>query len=399
LGLHFLQQGVEECAALRERRIRARLDLEPSREDVVRSKSAIRCNQLDEIVDQSRRSDQEHRRNRHLEHHQAAAEPRAVGFFGAARAGLQTLAEVQCGHAQSRKHAHQDSRRDRRCERKQQRHAVQHWTVVLNLTQREQAQQQNLQRVGHTDAQGAREEREQHALGQQLPHQPASRSAERGAHRHFGNTLLSARQQQAGHIAAGNQQNQDAGRHQQQQTGSHACDHEGVQPGQPQRLSGIAHRVLPLQSLRQSIRLQLRLPQRDARFQTADQRVIMLVPGAAHRVVVANHEPQVGVDQEPESVRHHSDDFERLAVAMHRLAQGLPRSAEQVRGQGVAQDRPRRAGALGIFRRKVTAGSRGDSQSSKQIPRDEAGAYQFGFLPAGERARRGGVHKGREAFK
>lgn len=136
----------------------------------------------------------------------------------------QRLLGVGPRHVGGWKRAKEQAAADGRDRREQQRrrvdgHFIQTWGPFRRHGD-EDVQQSERQR----NAEDASQEGDQRALHEQLRHQPQPLSSERGTHGHFVLAGAAARHKQAGHVDAGDEQ-QDADRTEQhEQRLSHALD-------------------------------------------------------------------------------------------------------------------------------------------------------------------------------
>jgi hypothetical protein len=191
---------------------------------------------------------------------------------------------------------------------------------------------------GEEQAAGGPERRQHQALGQQLPHDPAAARAHCRSHRQFLRAHRTARQQQVGDIAAGDQQHQADGTEQDEQLLAIVADevageveHRGAALGQ------IVGMRLP-QLLGKLHQLRARLFHGHAWLQPRDQRQIVAAELVPARFLDGPGHPQLfGVAGEPERRRHHAQHPERAAIQSDVAADDRRIGAEPADPQLLAQ--------------------------------------------------------------
>ena len=188
------------------------------RQHAVRSITGLDTLQAVEAREQQSRADQQHHRHRHLRDDQRALHPLAAPASPAwpppcfsaddqidAAAERRQRAEQHAGHDRDAKREDQhrsDRSRSRRCA------TVKRPTNVVSMS---------IVSHANADADDAAGDRQQRALGQQLPHQPAAAGAERGAHRQLAIAAEHPRQREVGDVRARDQQHQAGDAEQDQQ--------------------------------------------------------------------------------------------------------------------------------------------------------------------------------------
>jgi hypothetical protein len=204
-------------------------------------------------------------------------------------------------------------------------------------------------------------DREQHALGQQLPDDPPASGTERRAHGNLALAAHAAREQEVRDVGAGDEQHAGHGAAEQPDRSAHAADHLLLQRNDAERQPAIGRieiRELAAQPGGQRIHFLLHLPDGHAGFQPADDVVVLAVArprrGRSHR----ERDDDVGVGGVAEG-RHHlvaqrkglgqdADDLIPAAVQLEPASDGAAIAAIAAHPCRVAENRAcgRR---LGVF--------------------------------------------------
>ena len=220
-------------------------------------------------ANQQPRADQHHHRQRHFRDHQRIAH-HAPGAPGGAAAAAFSQRRVEIGARASnrRRDAEQNAGGNRHSQRKQKQTGVDsRFRQPWNAGRPKPRQQRYYAARQHHPQRSARQ-RQQHALGEQLRHNPAAARAQRGAYGDLLVTSGASRQHQIGHIHAGHQQQKPHRRHQYQQRLTHVAHQflpkrkQGWAPASVQRRTGL------FQPARDDVQFGLRPVDLDARVQS-----------------------------------------------------------------------------------------------------------------------------------
>ena len=240
-----------------------------------------------EGADEEAGSDQQHQRQRHFGDHETLAEKRLTGAAGQAPSRLShRLRDVASAAVQRRRQAAEHAGQRGQREREDQHRPVQRdFRFVRDGTRRHQRENRRQAGIGEQHADDAGGERQDQALGEQLPNQSASAGAQRGADRHLALTRRRLRQQQVRHVGAGDQR----------------------AAARPRRTAPRCHRVMPLRK-RLCERQQTDAPffgklLRLAFLQVRDDRVAGRPPPARRHTGL-----------QPSEQVHAADAFDRLAA-------------------------------------------------------------------------------------
>ena len=193
---------------------------------------------------------------------------------------------------------------------------------------------------GHGKTGGAAEERQDDALGDQLPHQSLPAGAERGADRQLALARGRARQQQVGEIGGGEQQQAQAraaeGEKHQAESRGHVVPHAEV--ADAGLLVGV--RILAREALGDDHELGARLLERHSRSETCHAVDVVVRPVGVVLVPERQHRPQLAVPGgKVEGRRHDADDGVGNAVETHRSPEHRRVARELRLPQPMADDR------------------------------------------------------------
>ena len=168
---------------------------------------------------------------------------------------------------------------------------------------------------------------EDHAFGEQLAHEVAAAGAQRGADGHLAAARGGARDQQAGHIGAGDQHDEAHRHHQHQQGRAYAAHHAVLQQVGVDAHGVVGRGILLLEALRDGVEVGAGGGQRDVGLQAGEDMeagarsaIEELAAGLAERGEDLALEVRVGV---AEAGRHHADDGVRLAIEIELSGPGL----------------------------------------------------------------------------
>ena len=172
---------------------------------------------------------------------------------------------------------------------------------------------------GEEDSQRASHQAQQQAFAENLRDQTAAPRAQCRANRHFLAPAGDARQQQAGHVDAGQQQQKSHRAQQQQQRGPDVFEqrlfhphHGNIPTRQPGRLR--------IDAARDGAQLGLRLGDRDARLQARDDAEIVVHAVLGAQLRDRPRHVKVAGQRMPEIRSEHADHGVRLAVHDERPA-------------------------------------------------------------------------------
>ena len=246
----------------------------------------------------------------------------------------------------------------------------------------------------HRQSRRAAHHGEQNALGEQLPHQPLPARAQS---RPDGDLLAppgGARQQQVGHVRAGDQQHQDHRPEQHQQRPADVAHHLILQADYVHAEGAVAL-VLHPDAIGDDIDVRLRLLHRNTRLEP-HQDVVVLVAPPLHRVraqgqreknVHRRHRPfrrhDLGVQQE--AGLQHARHGERIAVQGNALADDVGIGIEKPLPDRVAQNRDRRFAGRVFIRCRQPAQVRPRAEHPQQAGLCAHGVHPHRLIAAGER--------------
>ena len=212
------------------------------RDDVGRVVAAIDRDETDEAAQEQDRPHQQHQRQRHLGRGQhrprpvGAQQPEAArGPCTALHEGAERLAPGQLapGQLKSRRGAEHQPDDHRQPQREGEHRAVEFNLVETHDVARYQRRHDAEQDGRDRQPQHAAAQAQQHALGQNLAHDPAPPGAQRRAERQRPPAGHTPRQQQPGDVDAGDQQHQRDGRGQRGQGRTILADHLLPQRNRP----------------------------------------------------------------------------------------------------------------------------------------------------------------------
>ena len=323
--------------------------LQPHREQAVGVESLRPVQEPVNGEDTQGRGDEQRQCQRHFADDQSAAQPQPAGACRRpARAVLEGL-----GHARprrlDRRHQAED---ERRREGEHGREADESQVDVHLLPARDESR--NLRRhvardeleadPGHRERGRHRREREDPALEQQLARDAHPARANRKAYRHLPLPFGAARQQQAGHVRAGDEQHEDGRRLPHRQDRHEADIHHPVAERVDARHAvATGLRMIARQLLAGDSHLRFRIVERSPGSQPADRRDVERSPIGRSLGGERERSPDLRTHGEVESGRRDADDLVLLSVDVDRLRR---RSTGRTRtGAATARGRARRADA------------------------------------------------------
>ncbi len=196
-----------------------------------------------------------------------------------------------------------------------------------------------------TDPSTPAREREDDALRQQLPHQPAAAGADRGAQRNLPLPAGCAHEQQVGDVRARDQEDEADGAEQHVQRRADVGDERFAEELRRETVVGRERRKLLAEDLGRRLQLGLRLLERHPWHQLRrDLEIVSLVAGVR---IELERDPDVRVGEELLEIRRaidHADDRVRYAAQRHHPTEHVRIAVEAPRPGLEAQD----DGALAI---------------------------------------------------
>ncbi len=317
--------------------------------------------EADEAADQQPSADQQDQRKRQFGNHQQAAQPvprqiQTAIALSAAAAGFERGVQIHFHGAPGRREAEQHAGGQRNAERKRQHRAVDADILQARDIAGIHGAHDHKAGRGNDQSGGAAEDRQQNALGQQLPHQPLPARTQRGADGDFLFASRRARQQQVGHVGAGDQQDQRDRAEQHQQRAAHVAHHLLLQADHVHAEAGAAL-VFDADAAGDDVDIGLRLLHGDARLE-ADEDVVVFVAAALCRVR-AQRQRQKDVHLVHRPFRGHDLGVEQKAALEH------ARHSEwvSVEGDALADD-----GGIGVEQPLPGAvAENGDSRSARLV--------------------------------
>ena len=285
--------------------------------------------------------DQERQRDRHFRHDDRAAEQ--LTSRGRASAFLERLRDfgrrgLQCGDQ-----AEDARRQHRQCDREADQPKVR--------PERFEAGHESKDVGRHADPKGTqaepresegrrhRHEREQRALGQQLADDAEAAGAEGEPDGDLPPPLRCAREQKVGDVRAGDQQHDERRRlpEREQRPGAFV-EHAAEEREHAHAVVAVRVRIVTREPRGEHRHFRLRVLERRAGPQVADDREVSQVAARRHLRIERDGGPDFGALGEGESRRHHADDDVRLAVDDDRTPHDRAVGIEAPLPQRVAQD-------------------------------------------------------------
>ncbi len=240
--------------------------------------------------------------------------------------------------------------------------------------ERHEAEHEAAQPDGQQHSQRAGGDGHEEALGEQLGAQAPARRAEGRANGHLRLARGAARQQQAGHVGARDQQQHANRRHEDEEVRAVTLGQRLLERRQQQRLVPVAVRIVLLQLGADPVDLPLRGTERDARLQPAKQHPVVKPPHVRPLRVPLHRDPDVDIVGEPEAGRHHPDDRDRAGRGAdaegQRAADDVSRRSQRALPVAVADDGHRGSAALALGRVELAPDGRVHTERLEQVPRD-----------------------------
>ena len=354
---------------------------DPDVEHVPRIEAEVRGLQLDEASHQQSGTGQEHQRHRDLSDHERAAQaPPPEASASALPRVLQGLDQIGVRRLQGGREAEDD-----RCTCREQQAEGQHRPVQSNQrftrdeTLGDGVDHQRDAELCEQAPDPQAENREQQALDEQLPHQPCSRGAERGAQCHLALASGGAAEEHVGDVGTGDEQQQpDGGGHRVERPAERpddAVDDVHDLDGEPGR---VVSRVDLGHPLCDGGHLGLGLVDRHAALQSCLE-LEVVVRELRIGSIELHGTPDVGSELR-DTRGHHPDQRPGHAVPDERLAEHRGVEAEAVRPRLVAHDEDRRGPRLRIVRGQRATDDGRDPHEREGIAGDQPAGELLGSL-------------------
>lgn len=221
-----------------------------------------------------------------------------------------------------------------------------------------------------------------------MPYQPSTAGAQGRAQRHFPLPVCRAAEQKPGHVGTGNQQNQH---HCSQQGHQRSADETGIillEPGQEYAEAFGSLGVLGVERHLDGKQLGLGGGDIHPRFETRDHGHGVAGIRLIVRVARLHERQDLGIGglifhPQTEPGGHHTDYRIRLRIESQDAADDVPRAAEPLLPELMADDHGGRAGEIG--RRESSAELGRHAQGVEQIGGDGHAQEMIGFSGAGDR--------------
>ena len=391
---HLRQQLVQRHARPLDARILAWRQTHHGGEHVRRLEAGVHGREPGEAPHQQARPRQQHDGERHLGHGQRGPCPlqrRATARTAAAF--LQRGHQLRASRLQRRRETEEQSGEQRHAQREQQHRRV-HVSVRDARRAPLQRHQEPHARHGDPHAQRAPGERQHHALRQNLPHDVPARRAERRAQRELPLPRRGARQHEARHVGARDQQHQRHGGHQDLERRldepHHPVHQRRARRAEARVLAGIFRAQLRVHALE----IRHRLLHRDVGLETSHGEQVWLPPAVVGGVrrEQPHREDHVRV-LVARAIRHahvrreHAHHRVRLAVEHQRAAEHRAVAAEARLEEAVVQQRDARRARRVIRRRHEPAQRRPHAEELEIVAAHQRSVHALGVAPArhGER--------------
>jgi hypothetical protein len=214
----------------------------------------------------------------------------------------------------------------------------------------------------------AAEDREHHALGEQLPRDTAASRAESMANRNLAAADARARQQQIAEVRTRDQEHERDGAHEHEQLPPHAADDALLQGHDVDAGSFIELWPLTGQPVTDHAHLRVCLRECRATGEASDHfdEVLIAIRSKLRREV-RGHDV-VELIAKAERLRHHADNRIRRTVQIDDGADGSSIAGEQSLPQLIADDHHRWSVGLLVLQRERAAGKRGHAEHGHESP-------------------------------
>ena len=352
-----------------------------------------------ELYEAARRQaadDEQHERERQLQHDEAAAHP--VGLArpsAAARAVLQLVREVGPGNVQRGKQAKDEARAHGGGDDERGHAPVGVEAQPVGYLGNEAEHEVEFPKRQH-EAREPAENAEQQALREHLQDDPAAAGAESKPYRNLPMARGAAREQEVGDIGAGDKQQGDHGPEHEVEAAADIAGGEVARHQRAETQAGVGRRMRRGEPRGDRVELCLDLLECDAGLDSRvdDPAVFAAAPflglfGDGERL------PEVVRFGETEILRHHADHGRGVVVERDRLPEHVGAAAERFLPQRVAEDDDRRGAGLVLFGLERAAEHGLHAKRPETIDRDPSAEHAFravaavedvGAVPSRERA-------------
>ena len=189
--------------------------MQAEEEDVLWAEADIHAVEVDQRAHEQPRADDQQHRERDLEDYDGFAGEPLAPFGGRRRAIFEAGVHVGAGRPQGWRKAERDSGQQRHCGGEGEDLPIEAAMELWRLPgTRQQPRQQVAPEIAEDESGRSPQQRQQQALGEDLPQNASAARAERHAHAHFPLPRRRARQQQVGDVRASQQQDQPGHREQ-----------------------------------------------------------------------------------------------------------------------------------------------------------------------------------------
>src|SRR5262245_25987943 len=347
-GAQVLHQLMEEAHLLIRRRILLFGQRDGERQQPVVNEPRIDLIQIVEAANQQPRAHQQRQRQRRFGHHQNAARPMPSGDQTAPRF-FQRVVKLNFARLKRGRQAENKASEDR-----DPRGESQHALIKPDLSRpwnavRADGQNQIDSPPRQRHAESPSSHGQQYALSQQLPHDAPSAGAHRHTHGDFSLPRRSARQQQVGHVRAGDQQHASDGAQQDQQRRPDIANDGVSQRRDRHAIALIGVGILFFQRYRDVLHLGASLLDRGARLQprhAIQTRVVAATLPTRTAAQLAGGNPYLDAVGKPVAGRHHADHGIATVTQLDRSIDDVRIAAEAPQPQRVAEHDHRRRARL-----------------------------------------------------
>jgi hypothetical protein len=172
----------------------------------------VHARELDEAANEEAGAGQQHDRQRHLRDDERSAQTLRAASGGAAVAALaQRIRDPAACRLQRRQNAEGEAGQERRGQREERDRAVEAHVLEARNVCRLRGDQGSSSPERDRESGRAAGEAEDERFGEELTEQPSAAGAERDPHREFGAARRRAREQQVGHVRAGDEEHEADG--------------------------------------------------------------------------------------------------------------------------------------------------------------------------------------------
>ena len=243
---------------------------------------------------------------------------------------------------------------------------------------------------GDEEPEPAAEEREEKALGEELPEEPLAPGAEGDADRELAGPAARAREEEVGHVGAGDEEDERDRAEEDEEERPHVSDHRVGERHQARAGALVGVGIGEGETARDAVEVGLRLRDRHAGSQPPDavdaeagaavlQERVLPLPDR-HVDVAALEVPH----DEVEARRQDADDGEVLAVEEEAAADDVGIAAELALPEaGADQDHRRRARPV-LVGGEVAPEHRLDAEHAEEVRRDELALEALRLADAGQ---------------